>query len=481
VTALETEFLRFSGDLGSRDLPTVLIPKVRRPVRPAPPPVNHAVPFLIVIIVALLCVRQSYVVPSTGLGLSPAYLLSLVAGVWWALAKALRLPGVGNDGLPFRFAIGGQLLVQVIGYVVLLQHPNPAVSAQQSSLLTTLILAGLAIFVADTVHSSAELDRVERWLVIAGAFGALLAVLAALIHIDLADVTPPGLRSEPQLSAPIPRAGVDRAQGTAAHPLELAAVMTVLFPLALYCVVSAQYRNRPWLPWLGMLLVIVVAGSLSVSRSFFVGVGVSLLVLGLVWPLRRIGGVLLAAAIGGVLLLTVDTHVASSLVTLFTQGSADDSLQHRSFARVFVYNLISHHFWLGLGVGSYDTTRYPVLDDQYLGVLAETGLVGLAGFVLYLGGGIYSALARTTRRDRRAWDLGPALAASVTAYAVVNLILDTSGFQQISALAAILVGLSGATYRYHLAGQRNAPKHNDRTRRRPVSAGRNGAQTGARR
>jgi putative inorganic carbon (HCO3(-)) transporter len=457
TAALDAEFLRFSGDLGERK------PQARAVT-------NHAVPALLVIVVLLLCLRQSYIVPSTGLGLSPAYLLSLFAGVWWLLAKTLRLPGLGADGLPIRFAIGVQLLTQLVGYVVLLEHPNATVNTHQVSVLTPVILAGLAIFVADTVQTPAELDRVVRWLVIAGSFGALLAVVGTVAHVDLAAVTPPGLRSEPQLSAPIPRAGVDRAQGTAAHPLELAAVMTVLFPLALYCVVSAQYRGRSWWPWLGMLLVIVAAGGLSVSRSFFVGVGVSVLVLAMVWPLRRIGMVLLAGGLALVVLLIGDTRAISSLVTLFLQGSADDSLQHRGFALTFVMNLISHHPWFGMGWGSYDTSRYPVLDDQYLGVLAETGIVGLLGFLLFLGGGVYAALARSSRLDRRAWDIGPALAASITAYAVVNLILDTGGFEQISALAAILVGLAGATYRYHLRGQITAGKDDARTTRRPPPA-----------
>lgn len=437
MTAVDSEFLTFSGSLVERERQT-------RAAR------NHAVPFLLLLIALLLGVRQSYIVPSTGVGLSPAYLLGLLASVWWLIGKAMRVPDLGSEGLPIRFAIGGQLLTQVLGYVVLLEHPAPRSTPQQAQLLSTLILAGLAIFVADTLHTWTELDRVVRWLVMAGAVGALLALVAAVTHVDLAAITPPALRSEPQLSAPIPRGGVHRAQGTAAHPLELAAVMTTLFPLSLYCVTSARHRGRPQWPWYAALLLILAAGTLSVSRSFFVGIGVSVVVLALVWPLSRIGALLGVGAAGFAVFAFVDNHLISSLVTLFTLGSGDDSLPHRAFARDFAAHLVAQHPWLGLGWGSYDTTRFPVLDDQYLGVLAETGVVGLLGFVLFLAGGIYAALARLSRSEGPPRDLGATLAASITAFAVINLILDTSGFLQISGLAAVLVGLAGATYRYHL-------------------------------
>jgi len=411
---------------------------------------NHAVPYLIVLAVFLLCLRQDNVVPSTGLGLSPAYLLALGAGIWWLLGKALRLTGIGHGGWPVRFAIGGQLLAQVIGFLVVLEHPGFAGPAQTSPLLVPAILAGLALFVVDTVHSWADLDRIVRWLVVAGSVGALFAVHGVVGHVDLAAITPPGLRSIPSLGQPIPRDGIVRAQGTAAHPLELAAVMTVLCPLAGYCLLAARQRAARWWPWLIPLALIGAAGVLSVSRSFFVGLAVEFAVLALYWPLRRTGIALLGALGTLLAVLLVKGNVVGLFVRLFTKGSGDDSLLHRTLARQVAFGLIGRHPLVGIGIGGYDTSRYPVLDNQYLGVLVETGLVGLLGFLCFLGAGSYAALRTRARFDRieaRDRDLGAALGASIAGYAVVNLVLDTSGFLQISALAAVLVGLTGALYR----------------------------------
>ncbi|HJP79048.1 MAG TPA: O-antigen ligase family protein [Pseudonocardiaceae bacterium] len=410
-----------------RPRPVETLPAVRR---------NHAVPSLIVLIVALLCFRQDNIVPSTGLGLSPAYLLALVAGIGWLLGKGLRLTGSG--ALPVRLAIGGVLATQVVGYLVLLEHQGSG-----ASLLVPAILALLALFVLDTVHSAEDLERLVRWLVIAGAIGAGCAVLGVAGHVDIAAITPPGLKATPELVQPIPRDGITRAQGTAAHPLELAAVMTVLFPLAVHCFFAARARGSRWWPWLIPLALIGAAGALSISRSFFVGLGVEFVILTLYWPLRRTAIVLGCAALGVIVLLFTKGGVVGFFVKLFTQGSGDDSLLHRTLARQAAYALINAHPLLGMGLGSYDTTRYPILDNQYLGLLVELGIVGLAGFLCYLGTAAWAAFARGgTHRE-----LGAALGASIVAYAVINLILDTAGFLQISALAAILVGLTGALHR----------------------------------
>lgn len=411
-----------------RPRPVETLPAVRR---------NHAVPLLIVLIVALLCVRQDNIVPSTGLGLSPAYLLALLAGICWLLGKALRLTGSGV--LPVRLAIGGVFVTEVVGYLVLLEHQG----SDSSPLLVPVILAGLALFVLDTVRSNAELERLVRALVIAGAVGAGFAVLGVLGHIDIAAIRPPGLKATPELVQPIPRDGITRAQGTAAHPLELAAVMTVLFPLAVHCFFDARRRGSRWWLWLIPLALIGAAGALSISRSFFVGLGVEFVVLALYWPLRRTVIVLGCGALGVLALLFTKGGVVGFFVKLFTQGSGDDSLLHRTLARQAAYALINAHPFFGMGLGSYDTTRYPILDNQYLGLLVELGIVGVAGFLGYLGSAAWAAFARSSTQR----ELGAAIGASILAYAVINLILDTAGFLQISALAAILVGLTGALHR----------------------------------
>jgi O-antigen ligase len=359
------------------------------------------------------------------------------------LGKGLALTGIGSGALPVRLAIGGVLLTQVVGYLVLVEHQPLGPAPDTSPLLVPAILAGLALFVLDTVQTAQELDRLVRWLVIAGAVGAGLAVLAVVGHVDLAAITPPGLRATPELVQPIPRDGITRAQGTAAHPLELAAVMTVLFPLASYCLFAARGRGRRWWPWLAALGLIGAAGALSISRSFFVGLIVEFVVLALYWPLRRSAAVLGCALGGVVVLLFTKAGAIGFVVQLFTQGTGDDSLLHRTLARQVAYALISAHPLFGMGLGSYDTTRYPILDNQYLGVLVETGIVGLLGFLCYLGTAAVAAFNRSSRHR----DLGAALGASIVAYAVINLILDTAGFLQISALAAILVGLTGALHR----------------------------------
>jgi O-antigen ligase len=85
-----------------------------------------------------------------------------------------------------------------------------------------------------------------------------------------------------------------------------------------------------------------------------------------------------------------------------------------------------------------------ILDDQWLGILLETGLVGLIGW-LWLVGRSVRRLARAAKEDDgdRGW-LMAALAASVTTYAVGMLTFDSFAFIQVTFLFFMILGLGAA-------------------------------------
>jgi len=85
-----------------------------------------------------------------------------------------------------------------------------------------------------------------------------------------------------------------------------------------------------------------------------------------------------------------------------------------------------------------------ILDDQWLGILLETGVVGFVGWLLLLLRPI-RRLGRAAKDDDsdRGW-LCVALAASLATYAVGMLTFDAFAFIQVNFLLFIVLGLAVA-------------------------------------
>jgi hypothetical protein len=87
----------------------------------------------------------------------------------------------------------------------------------------------------------------------------------------------------------------------------------------------------------------------------------------------------------------------------------------------------------------------PILDDAWLGVLLETGVVGAAAFVWVFARSL-RRMGRVARRDRspRGALLVAAMAA-LASYAVGMLTYDATGFVQVTFLLYIILGLGMTT------------------------------------
>jgi polysaccharide biosynthesis protein PslJ len=87
----------------------------------------------------------------------------------------------------------------------------------------------------------------------------------------------------------------------------------------------------------------------------------------------------------------------------------------------------------------------PILDDQWLGVLLETGIVGLLTLG-WLFVHVVRKLMRAARDDPspRGWLLA-GMAASIAAYAVGMLTYDSFSFLEVTLVLFVVLGLAGAT------------------------------------
>ena len=85
----------------------------------------------------------------------------------------------------------------------------------------------------------------------------------------------------------------------------------------------------------------------------------------------------------------------------------------------------------------------PITDDQWLGVLLETGLVGITVLVVLLVGTVVRRLGRAAKRDRSGARMAVCrLAASVTVLRVGMLTFDSFTFYEVTFLFFTVLGLS---------------------------------------
>jgi hypothetical protein len=240
-----------------------------------------------------------------------------------------------------------------------------------------------------------------------------------------------------------------RVYASAQHPIALSAMLVMLVPLAIYL---ARTQARAWI-WWSAAGVLTLGAFATVSRTGVVMLIAIVVVFLWLRPVqtRRLWPVLLPG------LLVIHLVLPGSLGTLKEAFFPSGGLiaQQREGAGTNGSGRIadlgpSLSEWanapiLGEGYGTRIvdglTPNAPILDDQWLTTLLETGLVGALAWI-WLIARLIKRLAREAKED---WSerglLCTALASSVAAFAVGMLTYDAFSFVQVTFVFFVLLGL----------------------------------------
>ena len=322
--------------------------------------------------------------------------------------------------------------------------------------------------IVSVVRTRERLDFLIRVLVASGTIVAFSALVESRTNFNvfnhLSRVLPMLHFFDPKLTAGLDasylgRGSRLRAYASAAHPIELSAVLAMLIPLAIYLLRTT--RNKRWIVALVLLPLGVFA---TLSRTGIVMMLVIALVFLWLRPVqtRRLWPALLPAIV--VIHFALPQTLGSFYEAFFPKGglvaqqstkaaNANQPNANGRLARVGPSLAEwSHRPLLGEGFGSRLTDRNQavlpgvklsqILDDQWLGSLLETGAVGV-GALLWLFIRSIRRMKRVAREDDNAdgW-LAVALAASIYAFAVGMLTFDALGFVQVTILLFILLAFS---------------------------------------
>jgi len=415
----------------------------------------------ILLIVFFIPIRRYTVPGNLPFQMEPYRLVVMLVLAGWFSALLVdprvrwRRSGLEAPLLAFAAAALASVLVNWAHVRSLGVEPNAIKS------LTFLVSFLLVVFmIASLVRSIRDVDFLIQVLVVGGSVLAGFALFEAVSGYNIFNHLSgalPFLRSEPlpfSLSNTLAndRGGRLRVYASAQDPIALSAVLVMLVPLAIYLAGSDRRR----LLWSSCAAVLLLGAVAPLSRT---GIVMMLVVGGVfiwlrpqqtrrLWPALLPGFLVLHLILPGSLgALESAFFPAGGLIAQQQSGAgtggsgrlADVGPSLAEWSRSPI---------LGEGYGTRivdgPTPNAPILDDEWLGLLLETGICGVAAW-LWLYGRMLRRLVAGAKADRsRHGLLCTALTASIASYAVGMLTYDAFSFIQVTLVLFFLLGLGSA-------------------------------------
>jgi len=390
------------------------------------------------------------VVSALGSAGSPATLFGIGIFLYWAWHTVRRSERSDGRVRPVRAAMLGLLVTMMVVYAHAMAGPLPSdeISTADSGMLRLISLAGVVLLACDGISDFERLVTVLRRLALAAGLVALLGLaqyITGELFVDRIRI--PGLTAGTEGWTLGTRSGRIRPSGTSMSPIEYGVVLGMALPLVTVCA-SVQSRYR----WLFRVMLVAMIASIffSMSRSAYICALAGTIVLAMSWNLRqRFRALGFLAVVSSVLYVTVP-GLLGAIQGLFSNAGQDPSISSRTGSYDIAGAFISDSPLLGKGFGTF-LPKYWILDNAYLGMTIEAGLLGLLALLALIGCGLVSALAarRTLQREGREEhaQYAQALLASVAAGGCGLAFFDAFAFPQTAGCLFLFIGLAGAMLR----------------------------------
>ncbi len=384
--------------------------------------------------------------------------VALIFLVWLTsllIDPRVRLRASGLEIPMFVFVLA--IMLSLIANPSRVNEVGPDVMKTLTFFISFLLV--LCLFVS-TARAARDIDFLVRLLAGGGAVLGLLAIIESRTGYNafnhLRSILP-FLQYESSLGPALERGGRLRVYASAQHPIALGAALAALMPFAIYRAVS--FKQRRW--WIAALLMLF--GVLSTGSRTGILVAVTVLVVYLILrasSVKRLWPALIPV------LVAIHVVLPGALGTVkgafFPPGGivAEQSDARVGSGRIATLGPVLRKEWLPnpiLGEGF--ATRVPepdsvlkvpnapITDDQWLGLLLETGVVGAGALVWIFVRGI-RRMGAAARGDHsaRGWLL-VATTASVAGYGVSMFTYDAFSFIQATFLFFLVLGIGMATLR----------------------------------
>lgn len=320
----------------------------------------------------------------------------------------------------------------------------------------------ILLIIVSVTETRRQVDVLVKVLVAGGAVVAACAIFESRTHFNVFDHLStflPFLQQQSVDGISDPTRGY-RAYASAQHPIALSAMLVLVAPISIYLV--RQTRQRRW--WLAAALLF--GGTIStISRTsviMLLAVVVTFVALRRqemrrMWPALIPMLFVVHVAMPGTLGTLKQSFFPSGGLLSQQTGAVGTSGQGRladvgpALDRWYVNPLFGEGYATRV-IGSPGVDGQ-ILDDQWLGTLVETGVLGVFAW-LWLILRILRRLGRAAREDRtdNGWLL-TALTASVTSFAIGMFFFDAFAFIQVTVVFFVLLAFASML----TFGSRGAP------------------------
>lgn len=394
---------------------------------------------------------------------TPSLVWGLLLFPTWAITSSIPPYTAGRPCYPLRWMLGIFWASTTVSFALL--HRNPVAADEASNadryILSFIAFTGLALTIAEGIHTRAQQLRVIRALVTGVSVMSLIGLLQFKFAFDVTVYMEriPGLATSRELNGVFVRDGFNRPAGTASHPIEFSVIVAATLALAIHLLLYDRWRpiSRRWMA-LGLLAIGI---PITVSRSALL-VSVPVVLVFLLDANRQLR-IKASVVIAGVLMV-VFVFVPGLLGTLkgfVFAGNSDSSIATRTGDYSAISPFVRANPWFGRGPGTF-LPRYRILDNQYLLSLVETGVTGLLVTIgLYSLPAWLSSASRSKMTDPRDRQLARMLLAIGLGVIAAAATFDATSFPMFMLYAAIVLGLAGnhwnrAVYRDHEQGRDQA-------------------------
>jgi polysaccharide biosynthesis protein PslJ len=416
-----------------------------------------------VVLIVLFVPMGRYALPgSLPFQLEPYRVLVALVTVAWITSmlvqrEARYLPS--GLGLPLGiFACSLLLSVGANAERIHEDHLEPEVLKAMSFFLSFLVI--LLLF-SSLIKTRRDLDAVIKVVVGSGAILAVLTVVESRTgwtpFNDLGRVLPFLELDANQIPDNLEQRGSDyRAVASAQHPIALGAVLAMLLPLGMY--LGQRFKSKLWwiasgLIMLGVLTTVARTATLMLIIEVIALIFIKPKQMLRLWPYALPVLVVVHVAVPGTLgSLKESFFPEEGLIAEQSQGAgtygsgrvADLGPGLKEWKRTPYF---------GQGVGTRITERInpkwnaPILDDQWLGQLLETGALGFFSLIWLFRRSVRRLSKASKRADSDHGWLMAGLGAAITAFAIGMFTYDAWGFAQVGVMAFVLMGIGAAAVR----------------------------------
>lgn len=355
---------------------------------------------LLAAVILFVPIRRYALPANVGIELEPYRVLIVILLTAVAVAATNRARSPWQPvvwGWPIAIFLWTMLASLMINAVTLTE--SEAILGGFSNLIQLAFLLSTVVIFRQLIRSERMVMILLHVVVLGGAFIGLFAFVERVININiflqLQNFLPLVLLRDDAASF---RAGGDRAYASSQHPIALAVLFCLLIPLAMYLM---KYSPWPRHSFTRTLLYTACVGAMvvgllsTVSRTGIVVLGVmflfalvlrprlalTLVAIGL--PMMTVVGLLLPRLIESTLgsFLDIEALIASQYSSVGYAG------QGRLADLPDAFQEFALNPWGGTGVGSRvvvgDDANAQILDNQWLGSLLESGIIGVVGLIAF--------------------------------------------------------------------------------------------------